>query len=249
MKSRIIVAPSKQIWIDRSVELILDAANQAIRERGRFSLVVAGGSTPQPVYQALALPHNLKRIILSRTHIFWGDERCVPPGDPQSNYRMVKLALLENIPIPGENIHRMRGELRPEAAAKEYQEQIVSYFGDQEPRFDLVLLGVGTDGHTASLFPETKALDEKERWVAANHVAAQQAWRVTLTYPALTTARQLVFLVRGEAKAEIIGRIFDPEGYDPQIPATHVAEHHPDQTWVLDKAAGKLLSITEKNDE
>ncbi|MEN8242048.1 MAG: 6-phosphogluconolactonase [Chloroflexota bacterium] len=252
MKSRVIVASSKQMWINRAVDLIVESANQAIRERGRFSLVLSGGSTPQPVYQALALPHNLKRIILSRTHIFFGDERCVSPGDPQSNYRMVKLALLENAPIPAANIHRMRGELRPPAAAADYQKQIEEYFEGQEQRFDLVLLGLGTDGHTASLFPGTKALEEKHAWVAANqleaplqsnHVPAQQAWRITLTYPALSTARRMVFLVRGEGKQEIIGKIFDPEGYDPQIPAAKIAENHPDQTWVLDKSAGRKLTI------
>jgi 6-phosphogluconolactonase len=249
MIPEMVITPNHKSWIKNAVEMILKAANQAIRDRGRFSLVLSGGSTPQPVFQALALPENLKRIILSRTHIFWGDERCVPPGDPASNYRMAKLALLENAPIPAENIHRIHGENRPKIAAHRYQEEIDLYFSGSEPKFDLVLLGLGNDGHTASLFPETDALTVDDRWVAANFVPTQQTWRITLTYPALKSARQLLFLVKGEDKAQIVQQVLEDPMAENIYPAARSAAENPNTTWLLDKAASRELSILENDDE
>lgn len=245
MIPEMIITPNHKAWIDNAVEIILKLGNQAIRERGRFSLALSGGSTPQPVYQALALPHNLKRIILSRTHIFWSDERCVPPGDPQSNYRMAKLAMLENIPIPTANIHRIHGEISPEKGAADYHKQIDSFFQGGQPVFDLVLLGLGSDGHTASLFPNTSALQITDRWAAANQVEAQQAWRITLTFPVLASARQLLFLVNGEDKAEIVHQVIEDHDAEEKFPSARVAAQNPNTSWLLDKYAANQLTILE----
>jgi 6-phosphogluconolactonase len=241
MNPQVLIASSPQVWIEKSVELILQAADDAILQRGHFSLVLSGGSTPQPLYRALAQPQHANKLDWSRTHIFWGDERTAPPNHPDSNYGMAKQALLDHVPLPPENINRIQGELPPQDAAEKYEKLITSYFSNQEKRFDLVLLGLGTDGHTASLFPETEALKETLLWVAPNYVPSQQAWRSTLTYPALTSARKIIFLLTGGGKADIVKQIIENAQVSTKFPAAQVAAQHPNLTWVLDEEAAKLL--------
>jgi 6-phosphogluconolactonase len=243
MNPQVFIAPSSQAWIDRSVDSILQAASGSIQQRGQFSLVLSGGSTPRPVYQALAQPGKAGEIDWYRTHIFWGDERAVPPGHPDSNYRMAKQALLDHVSLPPENIYRIHGEFHHQDSAKDYQGQIKNYFGNQEQRFDLVLLGLGADGHTASLFPESEALEENHLWAAANYAPSQQAWRITLTYPALLNSHQVIFLVKGSGKAEIVKRIIQDPQNSTQFPAAAVAAGHPNLTWVLDQDAASLLEL------
>jgi 6-phosphogluconolactonase len=246
MKPKIIVAPTHSAWVNQAVDLIVESADLSKKEGRRFSLALSGGSTPHPVYQALALPENEKRIDLSKTHIFWSDERCVPPDDTSSNYRMTRLALLDKLPVPAENIHRIHGENPPEQAAAEYQTEIDTFFTGQDPVFDLVLLGMGNDGHTASLFPGTDALQEVDRWVAANYVPFQQAWRITFTFPLLALARKLLFLVSGAGKDEMIKQVIEDPLAAEQYPAARAAVLNPDTTWLLDAASANQLSILEK---
>jgi 6-phosphogluconolactonase len=202
-------------------------------------IALSGGSTPKRFHELLA---ESEGIDWSRVHVYWGDERTVPPTDAESNYRMARETLLDLVEIPESQIHRMRGELDPGEAAKEYERTLRETFGvapPDVPRFDLNILGVGGDGHTASLFPGTSALDERERWVVANHVPQQGTWRITLTYPVLNAAKLTLVLVSGEGKADAIGRIFDPNAAD-KPPAAFV-QPEGQMIWLLDEAAaGKL---------
>jgi 6-phosphogluconolactonase len=204
-------------------------------------IALSGGSTPKRFHELLA---ESEGIDWSRVHVYWGDERTVPPTDAESNYRMARETLLDLVNIPESQIHRMRGELDPAEAAKEYEQTLRETFHvapPDVPRFDLNVLGVGADGHTASLFPGTAALDDRERWVVANYVPQQGTWRLSLTYPVLNAAKLTLVLASGASKAEAIGRIFDPNEPD-KPPAAHV---HPDgpMIWLLDEAAAGKLSL------
>jgi 6-phosphogluconolactonase len=213
---------------------------QATADGRDIRIALSGGSTPKRFHELLA---EAEGIDWSRVHVYWGDERMVPPEDEQSNFRMAKETLLDKVPIPAIQIHRIRGELDPGEAADEYERALRESFGVEPPdlpQFDLMILGVGPDGHTASLFPGTAALDERERWVVANHVPQQQqSWRVTLTYPVLNAAQLTLVLANGANKADEIGKIFDPNAPD-KPPAAYV---QPDgqMIWLLDEAAAANL--------
>jgi len=209
-----------------------------LQEVDRFSLVLSGGSTPQALYLLLARYPYANEIDWTRLHIFWGDERCVPPEHSQSNYRMACQALLEHVPLPPEHIHRMRGELPPEEAAQAYAQELAQFFGERQPQFDLVLLGMGADGHTASLFPHSAALKEIHKWVAANFAPSQASWRITLTIPALNAARQVAFLVSGADKASTLQRVLEGPYQPDELPAQFIQP----AVWLVDAAAAHLLS-------
>lgn len=243
MTGRILVAPTKPAWIEESSAIIQKAAQDSIARRGCFSLVLSGGNTPRPVYQALAnLGVKGKRLDWENTFIFWGDERCVPPDHPVSNYRMAREALLDQIPIPENNIFRIKGESPPDKAASDYQKDIDDFFKDRQKHFDLVLLGIGEDGHTASLFPQSSALEENHSWVSPNYIASNNVWRVTLTYPAILSARKILFLISGNKKAEIVQQIIQDPINSSRYPAAKVASTHQDVTWVLEQTAGVKLN-------
>ncbi len=217
-------------------------------ERRPFTLALSGGSTPRPAYEYLARPRFSERMDWERTHVFWGDERCVPPDDARSNYRMAKEALLDHVPLPQSNIHRLRGELPPEEAAAQYKDALRAVFGDvRVPTFDLILLGLGEDGHTASLFPGTEALGVRDRWVVPNYVAGLDTWRLTLTLPVLNAAAHATFVVAGAQKADVLNDIFAadsepaPEGTSEPAPYPAQRVHPPDGRliWLVDaEAAG-----------
>ena len=218
----------------------LRRARDLIEGQGRFSVALAGGSTPRRLYELL----TESELDWSRVHVFFSDERCVPPDDSASNYRMVREALLDVAPIPADNVHRMRGELDPEAAASAYEDELRRFFGPEAvaaPAFDLVLLGVGSDGHTASLFPGTPALEERERWVVANPVAALDTVRLTLTLPVLDAARAVLFLVAGESKQHAVAQVFaeraDLVAVATPLPASRVQPAAGRLLWLLDRAA------------
>src|SRR5689334_9001110 len=186
-------------------------AQAGIKERGRFSVALSGGNTPRAVYSLLADEH--KELPWDRIHVFFGDERHVPPDDPDSNFRMANESLLSKVPIPEKNVHRIRAELEADDAAAEYEQELVDFFhlGKQEmPRFDLVFLGIGEDGHTASLFPASHALTELSRRVVANWVEKFQAFRITFTFPVLNHASEVTFLVSGAGKAQILSEVVRP---------------------------------------
>ncbi len=214
-------------------------AEAAINERSRFAVALAGGSTPKGTYEALARDYADK-LDWSKVHVFFGDERTVHPDHEDSNYRMVRETLLSHVRVG--SVHRMRCELPPEEAAADYEEQLREFFGTNGvPAFDLILLGLGEDGHTASLFPETSALDVTDRWVVVNPVLKLGTSRMTLTIPVINAAKALTFLVAGEDKAEALKEILegddDPRGY----PAKFIRPHGGNLTWMVDKAAASLL--------
>jgi 6-phosphogluconolactonase len=220
-----------------AAERVLQASQVAIAERGRFTLALAGGDTPRALYRRLAaLPAGT--IDWARTVLFFGDERAVPPDHPESNYRMARESLLAPSAIPAEQVHRIMGEAAPQVAAAQYEAVLRAHFADDWPQFDMVLLGLGSDGHTASLFPGTAALDVTDRWVTANHVPALDAWRITLTLPALNQARELLFLVSGAGKADALAAVLAP-GSD--LPAARVRPVQGRLTWCIDADAARLL--------
>jgi 6-phosphogluconolactonase len=215
-----------------AVEHFVAQAAKAIAARGRFVVALAGGSTPGPTYALLASSDFADRVDWPRVHALWGDERCVLPNHRASNYRMARMALLDKVPIPSANVHRIRGELPPAQAAAAYESELEAVLG-AGGRFDLILLGMGTDGHTASLFPGTPALEERTRWVVENYVEKLKAWRITLTLPVINAARQVTFLVSGATKAEPLARIRAGE----PLPAVRVQPAGGKLTWLVDRQA------------
>lgn len=218
--------------------LFVDSFEKAVLEKGFFSALLSGGETPLALYSLLSSKEYSGRVQWEKAHFFWGDERCVPPDSPESNFNAARESLLSRINIPSENIHRIKGELAPTDAASAYERELVSFFclgALAPPPFDLALLGLGKDGHTLSLFPGTKALEETERLVVANHVPMLGAWRVTLTFKAVRESRRAVFLVSGKEKAGVLKEVFD--GKD--LPAGRVRAK--ELFWLVDSEAAMFL--------
>lgn len=216
-------------------------ARQAIAAHGEFTVALAGGSTPRAAYQFLATAPG---VAWEKVHIFFGDERCVPPEHPDSNYGMALEALLSRVTVPAANVHRMKGEVEPAAAAEQYAGELRRHFrlsnGDL-PRFDLIMLGMGDDGHTASLFPGSAALTETSRLVAANWVEKFQQYRLTLTFPVVNNAAEVMFLIAGAAKAKVVGEIFGKNGPPDRYPVQKIHPTAGRTLWLLDRAAAQLL--------
>lgn len=224
-----------------AAEMLAGRINAAVDRRGRCALVLAGGRTPQRTYELLAERFG-NAVRWARVDVFWGDERYVSPDDPRSNCRLARLALLDRIPIPPANVHPMpTGHAEMEAAAREYEALIRSYFGAQPPRFDILLLGMAADGHVASLFPGHPALDERARWVVAATVPADPPHRLTMTLPLINQARAVAFLVAGGAKADAVRRALARTTPAREVPAAGVAPASGELTWWLDAAAASGL--------
>ena len=220
----------------------IDSAKRAVDKNDRFTVVLAGGSTPRRLYSMLTEPPYRDSVPWKQTFFAFGDERCVPPDDAASNYRMAKECLFDPLEIPDQRVLRMKGERPPEKAAELYEVRLGDLFlGRSKRRFDLVLLGIGADGHTASLFPGTAALEEQERWVAANHVAKLDAWRLTLTLKALNSARRVIFLATGEEKARVIAEAFGGVDHEPPHPCERIAPFHARREVLLDHDAASLI--------
>ena len=218
-------------FVTDAADFILAQAQHALGERNEFRIALSGGNTPRPVYTRLAaigrdLPWDLIRIT-------FGDERCVPPDDAESNFRMARETLLAPAAVPEQSILRLRGELDPQTAAQEYQDHlddIATEGGEAIYRHDLILLGLGDDGHTASLFPETAALDETIRRVMANFVPKFNTWRLTFTFPLINAARHILFLVGASKNPALIERVLQG---DSQYPAARVNPSAGDVTWMI----------------
>jgi 6-phosphogluconolactonase len=217
-------------------------ATVALGARGRFSVALSGGNTPRAVNSLLASEHA--DLPWSKVFVFFGDERHVPPDHPDSNYRMANETLLSRVPIPESNVFRMRAELDANAAADDYDRRLREFFGIQSgawPRFDLILLGMGEDGHTASLFPGSAAIQERSRLAVANWIEKFQSYRITLTFPVLNHAAEDLFLVSGEGKSQVLREIFAPAPTQPTYPAENVRPQDGRVLWIIDKAAALLL--------
>jgi 6-phosphogluconolactonase len=233
--------PDSQILARAAAAHFVESAQEAIANHGSFSVALSGGSTPQATYEILATVEYAQRIEWDKVHVFWGDERCVAPDHKDSNYRMAFEVMLRHSPIPVKQIHRMAGEIEPQKGAKEYENQILDHFKGRAPRFDLILLGLGNDSHTASLFPGTKAIGETKKLIRANYVRMLSTWRLTMTPLLINQAATVTFLVSGKAKAEALQRVlvgrFSPEEYPAQI----IRPERGQLFWLLDAAAAALL--------
>ena len=244
------VEPDAAALARRAAQYFVEMIGEAVAGRGRARIAISGGSTPKATFQLLADPTQpwRNRMPWDRLDIYWVDERAVPPDNAESNYRMTREALLDHVPLRSEQIHRIEGELDPVVAASHYESELRNSFrleGAQSPRFDLVELGMGPDGHTASLFPHTEAIQEISRLVTANHVPQMNTWRITLTWPVIDHASSVFFLIAGEDKAKILKEVLtgphDPERLPSQLiwPVSGIL------TLFLDKAAAALLPATD----
>src|SRR4029077_3513858 len=220
------------------------AGTQAISARGRFAVALSGGSTPEVMLAQLARQEFSGFMDWRHTHIFWSDERCVPPDEPESNYGMARRALLSKGLIPEVNVHRMMGELEAHLGALDYSMRLRSFFGTPMPVFDLVYLGLGPDGHTASLFPATEALEAKDVPCTANRVSGElpPPWRLTLTYPAINRARAVIFLAEGFSKAPVLKRVLEGPRDIRALPSQGISPARGALTWLVDRDAASLLS-------
>jgi len=220
-------------------------AAEAIAARGRFLVSLSGGSTPKALYQLLATPEWRNGINWSKSHLFWGDERFVPADDPQSNYRMTSEALLSKIPIPSGNVHAVPTQLgKAEEAAAAYEKtirQVAGTTGNEIPRFDLILLGLGENGHTASLFPHSPLLHETNRLVAADFVQEVNLYRITMTVPLINHARRGMFLVSGSGKAAVLKEVLTGPQQPEELPAQLIKLDQGMLIWLVDKPAASLL--------
>lgn len=228
----------------KAADIFIRSAKNAIKERGVFTVSLAGGSTPAALYRLLATTPCSSEIEWGKTHLFWGDERCVPHDHKDSNYRMVREALIDSINIPSSNIHPVRGEMG-EAAAENYEKELKGFFGVEEgifPAFDLILLGMGDDGHTASLFPETEILKEEKAWVGAVYVEKFKSVRATLTVPVLNNAREIVFLVSGGGKSSMLKTVLEGDYRPDKYPSQFLRGAKGKTTWLVDKAAAAAIS-------
>lgn len=231
----------------KAAEEFVHRAEEAVQARGIFTIALAGGSTPKSLYTLLAsdTASFREQVPWNKVHFFWGDERHVPPDHPDSNYRMVQERLLSQVPVPPENVHRILTE-NPDVgkAADEYEQVLRDFFELHEgkwPRFDLVLLGMGPDGHTASLFPGTNAIHEQTHLVAAPWVEKQNTYRVTLTPPVLNNALCTIFLVSGAEKAEALRAVLEGNLEPDRFPAQIIRPKQGTLLWLVDQAAARFL--------
>jgi 6-phosphogluconolactonase len=244
------VHPTQQELMVGAADSFVAIADAAIGASGRFTVALSGGGTPRRLYALLATESYARRIDWSRTHVFWSDERCVPPDHVDSNYRTACETLLDRVPIPPENVHRMRGDAEPVAAAASYEQELRDTFhvSHGEPRlergarFDLVLLGLGANGHTASLFPHMPAVRERARWVSAEHVSELAMWRLTLTPPVINAAAEVIFLVSGAEKADVLERVLHGPRQPDLLPAQAIEPRAGRLRWLVDASAAARLS-------
>ena len=230
------VVASKDALRETALALVLERAREALQLRGVFHVAVSGGSTPLSLYEAL--PQRCEDF--SGWHVWAVDERCVPPDHADSNFRQVREAWLDRAATPPTGVHRMRGEDDPAHAARDYERELRATLGAQ-PRLDVALLGIGSDGHTASLFPSSAALEERSLLVMAVRAPAQPPLRITLTIPALELARELVFLVAGPEKAASLRSALAPSNAQPPLPARLVAERNARTLWIAERSAAALV--------
>lgn len=246
MSNHVHIAGDVDAMSRMAADFFVGIAQQAIAEQGRFVVSLSGGSTPEGLFRLLAEAPYAERIEWPKVYVFWGDERCVPPDSPESNSRMARTALLNQAPVPESQIFPIDGTLPPEAAAALYDIRLREFFDWGAPVFDLVLLGLGDDGHTASLFPHTPVLTEEKRWARAVFVEKMNSWRVTLTAPALTSARLIAFLAVGEKKAGVLQKVLEGPYRPEELPAQMAARSGAEVHWFLDRSASGKLGDVEK---
>jgi len=235
---KIRVLPDPDALAGEAAGRIIDLADRAIETAGAFTMGLAGGNTPRLLYQRLSSERLGRRLDWQKVEIYFSDERCVPPTHADSNFRMASETLLDLVPIPPGNIHRLRGEIEPEAAAMEYGQLLEARFGDGG--LDLAILGVGEDGHTASLFPGTKALEEQEHRCVASYVEKLGAWRLTMTAAFLNRSKDIMVLVTGREKAAAVHQVLEGERDPKQFPIQLIDSPDGTVLWMIDAAAAEM---------
>ena len=250
-----VVKVTYQVWptaaemAKASAEKFAETVEAAVAKRGVARLAISGGSTPQATFKLLAAEPFVSRIPWDKLQLFWVDERCVGPDSPESNYGVARDLLLSKVPIPAENVFRMEGELDPEVAASRYEStlrNVMKLEGAETPAFDMVTLGMGPDGHTASLFPHTEALHEMGRLVVANHVLQKETWRITLTLPVIDRGREVVFEVESAEKTDILAEVLTGPSDPERLPSQLIRPVSGNLLFLLDSAAAaKLPPATE----
>jgi 6-phosphogluconolactonase len=248
------VLPDAQRLADAAAHRFVSAANAAIEARGEFTVALSGGSTPRSVYARLASEPLVSLLDWSRIHLVWGDERCVPPHHEGSNFLMVRESLLDQVPVPEANVHRIRGEDNPVEAAAAYERVLRALLRtpDGPPRttpgsrLDLVLLGLGSDGHTASLFPGGASLHANAQWAVAEYVHAASMWRVTLTALVINAAAEIAFVVSGHTKAAIVRKVLEGPDRPYDLPAQLIAPTTGRVRWLLDAPAATDLQRSQR---
>lgn len=244
--SNLLVVADQAALTQEAAKRVVAIAEEAVVRCGRFTVALAGGSTPKRLYSLLADESYRTRLPWRGTHLFWGDERAVPPEHPDSNFGMAKESLLSRVPIPANQVHRMQAERADlDAAAGEYESEIARTLAaqppDEPPAFDLILLGLGPDAHTASLFPYTRVLRETRRWVAPNYIPELKAHRLTLTLPILNRAATILFLVSGIEKAAALQAVLEGPPDPERLPAQLIRPVAGRLVWLVDQAAASRL--------
>ncbi len=229
-----------------AAELFTVQSRQASLICGRFSVALSGGETPRRLYDLLASTPYRERIHWEEVHVFWSDERFVPRDDPRSNARMAHLTLLDRVPIPTENIHPVPCDHTPKQAATQYEQELKEFFSTSNPNFHLVLLGLGENGHIASLFPHTTVLDEQEKWVSEVYVKELEMDRITFTAPFINQASQVVFLVSGAEKAQVLENVLEGPYQPRELPAQLIRPEGKKPIWLVDKAASHKLTMRDE---
>jgi 6-phosphogluconolactonase len=224
-----------------AAELFFQTARRAVEKNGRFTVALSGGNSPRMMYELLARAPYRHQALWEKTFIFWGDERCVPWNDPRSNAGMAANTLLKFVPVPSEHIHRMVCALTPGETVDHYESVLRHNFDTDPPRFDLILLGLGTDGHTASLFPESPALNEKERWVVQVQKPNEDIHRVSLTVPVINNAENIAFLVFGKEKADILAQVLEGRYQPERFPAQIIQPSRGEINWLVDEPAAAKI--------
>jgi 6-phosphogluconolactonase len=245
-----IVEPDSAALARRTAQQFVEVAEQTATRQGRVRIAISGGSTPKAAFQLLADPGQpwLKRMPWDKLELYWVDERTVPPDHPESNFRMTREALLDHVPLKPDQVHRMEGELEPEVAAARYESLLRNNFrleGAETPRFDLISLGMGDDGHTASIFPHTEAIHTLGRLVTANQVPQKDTWRITLTWPVINQGISVFFLIGGKNKAELVQEVFMGPRDSERLPSQLIWPASGILTLILDKDAAALLPATD----
>lgn len=242
LKPRIEVLPHLEAISHKAAEMFVNASRSRIASQGKFSAAISGGSTPRKLYSLLGSAEYSPQVDWQRVHFFWVDERCVPKEHEESNFKAAFDRLLSKIPIPGENIHRIKGEEDPDKAARDYEKEVRTFFGMSGlPMFDLVILGMGEDGHTASLFSGSNLLKERIRVAAPVYLEKPNWNRITLTLPVLNNATQILFLVAGHSKVDVVYEILGNGRKKERYPAGLISPVHGSITWLIDQEAAEKL--------
>jgi len=230
----------------KAAQLFCETAIDAVNRNGKFNVALTGGSSPVQLYKLLAQSPYKERVPWSNTYVFWGDERWVPLSDKDSNAKMASETLLNHVPVPKDHIFPMWSNQKPEEFALQYQEQLVKHFASEVPKFDLILLGMGDDGHTASLFPGTQVLHEQKQLAQAYYLEPQSMYRITLTAPCINAAKKIVFITFGEKKASALHEVLEGSYNPDKFPAQLIKPENGELIWLVDELAAKDIKAKDR---